>query len=417
MKTIEKVLGIILSVLFTIISAHAQFSIGGYLKGFAYPNLNAPHPFDRLGTRLQLTFSRSYGERAALFAALDFNYDVKESQANAWQQRGSGLEIYPVEAYLDLYFSRMDIRFGKQFIFWGTTDWINPTDNINPWDYLNISSEIEDYRIPVWSAKANLYWGSWNIELVWVPEFQPHRLSDPPQATIRTIPPQLTFKNSQGGIRIASQFWNINYSLSYFKGFDKWPTYLPTPFAPHNPGQIFLDKEFLPVIYIGGDFVTTFGKWAIKGEGAYTKTQDKDGTNPAVRNPQVQYVLGMDYYATDRLTLNVQFVQTRLFKYNRAVEVGFNQMRGQDPRSVPYAVENSASARVQWEPLDFVTIQIISVYNFRNGDYFLLPILHYQLTDGVAIYGGATFFEGPEYSIFGRSKPYSRAFAEVKFSF
>ena len=393
----------------------AQLSIGGYLKGFAYPNLNAPHSFDRLGTRLQLTFSRSYGERAALFAALDFNYDVNESRNAAWQFRGSGLSIYPVEAYLDLYFSWMDIRLGKQFIFWGTTDWINPTDNINPWDYLNISSEIEDYRIPIWAARANVYWGAWTLELVWAPEFQPHQISDPPNIIIQTSPPPLQADNAQVGARISSQLWNVNYSLSYFKGFDKWPTYVPVVSIDLYPPGLL--KEYLPITYVGADFVTTFGKWAFKGEGAYALTQDRDGTDPNIRNPQLQYVLGIDFYATDRLTLNGQFVQTRRFKYNRLQEVASAQMMGRDPRSIPYGVENSASARLQWTPMDFFTVQLITVYNFRNRDYFLLPILHYQLTDGVAIYGGATFFEGPEYSIFGQSKPYSRAFVEVKYSF
>ncbi len=393
-----------------------QVQIGGYLKSFAYPNLNDPYNLDRLGTRLQLTVSRPFGERGALFAALDFNYDAQLAAREEWHNRQSGLTIYPVEAYLDLYFTNLDLRVGKQFIFWGTTDWINPTDNINPWDYLNISAEIEDYRIPVWAARANLYLNNWTIEGVWVPEFQPHSLPDPPNFRIVTNPPQLQLSYFQGGIRIANQFWNVNVSMNYYQGYDKWPTYRILPFQPRYRIPE-MAKQFHWVQIFGGDFITTFGKWAFKGEGAYTLTQDSEGTDPTIRNPQFQSVLGVDYNATDRLTFNLQWVYTRLFKYNRQLEVSAAQAMHRDPRSVPYAEEQAASARIQWSPLDFFTVQLISVYNFRYGDYFLLPILSYDLADGIRVYGGATFFDGPDYSTFGRSKDYSRAFVELKYNF
>jgi len=394
----------------------AQVQLGGYLKSFVYPNLNSPYQLERLGTRLQLTLTRSFGDRAALFAAFDFNYDATQATQEAWNTRQSGLTIYPVEAYLDLYFSWLDVRIGKQFIFWGTTDWINPTDNINPWDYLNISAEIEDYRIPLWAAKANLYLGNWTIEGVWLPEFQPHQLTDPPNFDIRTVTPLPQLSYFQGGIRVQNQLWNINFSFSYFQGYDKWPSYYVPPFQPMYR-KILMFKKFYWTQIWGIDFVTTMGKLALKGEMAYTSTTDKDGTDPAIRNPQFQSVLGLDYNVTDRLTLNLQWVQTRLFYYNRSLEVAAAQAMHRDVRSVPLSVEHAASARVQWTPIDFLTLQIISVYNFRYGDFFVLPILSYDLADGIRLYGGATFFSGPAYSTFGRSKDYSRAFVELKFSF
>ncbi|NOX36318.1 MAG: hypothetical protein GXO78_02185 [Calditrichaeota bacterium] len=397
--------------------ARAQVQIGGYVKSFVYPNLRAPYELDRLGSRLQLTFSRPFSDRGALFAAFNFNYDARQAASNGWRNRQTGLTIYPVEAYLDLYFKTLDVRIGNQFILWGITDWINPTDNINPWDYLNITAEIEDYRVPVWAARVHVYLGDWTIEGVWVPEFQPHRLPDPEGVTIRQFVrlPKLSF--FQGGTRIALPFRIINVSLSYYQGYDKWPTYQAPQFQPRYGTNIALEKKYFWVQIFGADFVTTFGKFALKGEGAYTLTEDKDGNDPTIRNPQLQYVLGIDYYATDQLTLNVQFVQTRRFFYRMDQEIQAALQMRVDPRRVPEAVENSASLRTQWSPINFFSLQLIGVLNFRYQDYFLLPILTYDVADGIRLYAGITYFNGPAYSLFGQSKTYSRAFAELKFNF
>ena len=48
----------------------------------------------------------------------------------------------------------LDLSVGKQYVFCGQTDWVNPTDLFTPWDYVNISSELEDYRVAPWAIRA-----------------------------------------------------------------------------------------------------------------------------------------------------------------------------------------------------------------------------------------------------------------------
>ena len=400
-----------------------QAELGGYVKFFAHPNLNAPYPFDHLGTRLQLRLSSAMGEHAAFYSALDFNYEAMQANPAFDGKRGQGLSVYPVETYIDLFFKYLDVRLGQQFIFWGKTDWINPTDNINPWDYVNISAEVEDYRLPVTAAKMNVYLGPVTLQSVWVPRFKANRIPLQLPDTMGGLPvrssvtrlPENRLSNSEFGLKADFSFWNVDYSLSYYNGYDKNPT-IRMLFEPQA-------HDFLRTIgydryqVFGADFITTFNQWAIKGEGAYFLTKDRNGKDIERQNPYLKYVLGLDYLPTNDLTLNVQFIQTILLKFDRNYERTTRLRLGMPLSTMPDKFTQSLSGRVQYQIGDFTSVQFISVYNLKDGDYFVLPILNYAFTDGINIYGGATLFEGKKGSPFGRNKKYSRAFVEVKYSF
>ena len=47
----------------------------------------------------------------------------------------------------------VEVTLGKQVYAWGTADAFNPTDNINPYDYLDV---LDNEKLGVWSASARL---------------------------------------------------------------------------------------------------------------------------------------------------------------------------------------------------------------------------------------------------------------------
>ena len=418
----KKSLLVLLIVLPVFLSAQTA-ELGGYAKFFAHPNLNHPYPFDRLGSRVQLRLTGSLGEQAAFYSALDFNYDAVHTSGAYDADRADGLSIYPVETYVDLFFKYLDLRLGQQFIFWGKADWVNPTDNINPWDYVNISAEIEDYRLPVTAAKANIYSDWVNLELVWLPRFQAHRIPLHLPQTMAGIPveqlpvkmPENRLDNSQFGVKADFNSFNVDYSLSYFSGYDKNPT-IRMAFDPVQ-GQFTRTIEYDRYQVFGADFITTFNQWAVKGEGAYYLTKDTDGRDIFLQNPHIKYVLGVDYLPTTDLTLNLQYIEDILLQFDETYEEQTRRQLGMPLSTMPQQHTRSLSGRVQYQLSDFTSLQLISVYNLKDDDYFVLPILNYGFADGINIYAGATVFGGPEQSTFGRSKDYSRAFMEVKYSF
>ncbi len=393
---------------------------GGYVKFFAHPNLNSPYPFDRLGSRIQLMVNNSFSDKAAFYAAVDFNYE--ETGREPGDVRS--MSVYPVEAYIDLFFPKVDVRVGKQFIFWGKTDWINPTDNINPWDYKNISAEIEDYRIPVTALKADVYLGAFDLQGVVVPHFTPHVIPMEIPDTMGIFPvrkldpllPENKLANAEFGFRLQSSLFGTDYSLSYYRGYDKFPA-VRIRFNPPPIGEFMAKTEHNPYRVFGADFVRTFNKFALKGEGAYFLTDDRNGRDVFVKNPHLKYVLGADYNGFTDLTLNVQFVQTVLFKFDPDYEEAVYREMGMPEYKIPDKFTQSLSGRLQYQVGDFTSFQLITVVNLKDRDYFILPILNYGFMDGVNIYGGATIFGGPEDSPFGRNRKISRAFVEVKYSF
>jgi hypothetical protein len=368
----------------------------GYLKFFAHPKLTSPFAFDRFGARFQLTFKEKR-ENIGFFASFNFDLDERNISRFLYKDRSSALKIYPVEAYLTIRFPNVDFKLGKQFIFWGRTDWINPTDNITPWDYTNITAEIEDYRIAVNSVKINWYFGISNIEFVFVPYFIPNETGMKIPGAETSLPEQKP-ENWQEGVRFSSGIAGINFSFSYWRGFDLFPAMVP------EKGMMKIEYQKQQVF--GFDFDYAIGRFVFKGEGAYFLTEDREGYNPFIKNPHLQYVLGTDYNLTENFILNFQFIENRVLKWRE----GFMS-------PVEEKLKNSTSLRIAYKREPFYSLQLIMVYNFKDGDYFILPIFTYEIRDGIKLYMGASIFRGPEDSVFGRNKKLSKAFIEVKYFF
>ncbi len=409
--------------LFLSVSAFGQsLDFSGYFKFFAHPNLNSPHNFDRLGTRFQTNLFYSMNDNVAFFTSLDFNFEESTGLSDVTNRKL--ITIIPVEGYIDFYWDNFDLRIGKQFIFWGTGDWVNPTDNINPWDYVNISAEIEDYRIAVTSAKADYYLGDLNLEGVWIFQFRPNvipmeipgQIGDLTVNNLGTTLPGSNLKNTEFAFRLSSNAMNIDYSLSYFNGFDKFPTNNFT-FIPQPQPQLNYSTIYNRLQVFGADFITTFDKFAVLGEGAYYLTKDKDGNDPFIQNPYIYYVLGVNYTPVSDLLFNLQLVQKILTKYDETEERRLWEEIGFPDKSVPQQITNSISGRVQYDIGSYTTLQFITVVNLEDWDYFLLPIFNYEVSDGLNLYFGATIFQGDENTTFGRNKKYSRGFFEIKYSF
>ena len=405
-----------------------QTRIGGYLKFYHHNNTVSPQRISKTGIRLQMNIRKTFGDRGELFSSFDFDANDLRFFSNGFNARGSELQIYPVEAYVSLYFPMVDVRLGKQFIFWGKTDWINPTDNINPWDYENISSEIEDYRLPVTALKTDWYIGPIILEADWMPVFLPDRIPIktgtlqqgnlqrhiPTIVAVPPVYPAPTLQHSQAAFRLMHSIWGIDYSLSFYSGFDHQFSMISHYRSATN--KLTLIPEYKPLHVIGGDFQKTFGRWGIKGEGAYFRTADPNGTNPEIANPHFKYVLGNDWTASDRLSFTFQWVQDIQEKYNRSLEEEAARLNPMHPE-VPDRLTSSVSGVLKWNPFDYLTSQFIGVLNLKDKDSFVLGFLSYEPADAIRFTLGGLLFTGPANSPFGRMNKEDKVFVEVKLSY
>ncbi|NOZ75516.1 MAG: hypothetical protein GXO90_09130, partial [FCB group bacterium] len=168
----------------------------------------------------------------------------------------------------------------------------------------------------------------------------------------------------------------------------------------------------------GGDFSRTWEQWGFKGEVAYIRSPDVQGIDIFETNPYLESVIGLDYIFSESMNLNAQYVNKTLLKYSKAAEE--QRIIDQGFASyidAPERITHSVSGRISWDPIPYVTGQMITVYNLRDGDSFILAFASWEPRDAVSITLGSVLFSGPSSSEYGRLDREDLIFLEIKHSF
>jgi len=162
---------------------------------------------------------------------------------------------------------------GKQFIRWGKTDVITPTDRFAPKDYLYV---IDGEFLPVTGVRPVLQWGSNTIDVPFVPRLTPDRTPLLDQrwtivpaalagvratAVAANVP-----RDSQAGVRW-SHTGSYEYSLSFFDGLDYRPN-LQISTRPEVPA-IEIAKQYPHIQSYGADAAVPTRWFTVKTEAAY----------------------------------------------------------------------------------------------------------------------------------------------------
>jgi hypothetical protein len=175
---------------------------------------------------------------------------------------------------------------GKQFIRWGKTDIVTPTDRFAPRDFLNV---IDTEFLPVTGVRAVVQLGSNSFETIWVPFFTPSRtpLVDqrwtaiPAAATgVRIVDSGSEIpRGSEVGFRFAHTGSTIEYAFSAFDGFNHLPNldavavFSGPPGAPacSSCGEPTIDiRRVYPSLRTYGADAALPTRWlTLKGETAY----------------------------------------------------------------------------------------------------------------------------------------------------
>jgi hypothetical protein len=186
---------------------------------------------------------------------------------------------------------------GKQFIRWGKTDIVTPTDHFAPRDFLNV---VNSEFLAVWGARGVVQVGAHTIDLVWVPTLTPSRIpllnqrwapapELPPGAALADLG-ALIPEGSQAGVRYSHIADRLEYSVSVFNGFNHLPNieasplfsaeHAPTPTFVVPPGAVLIGvRRVYPTMRSYGADLALPTRWfAIKGEAAYS-TSDTPGTD------------------------------------------------------------------------------------------------------------------------------------------
>lgn len=361
-------------------------------------------------------------DRFSFRAAFDLDLDFAALTGADVADRSAGLSILPVECKVALHADWFDLTVGKQYVFWGQTDWAIPTDLFTPWDYAHMSSELEDYRLAPWAARWTAWVRDTSIDLVWAPLPMPHAmdLSGAATETVavgEAVLPERTLENGDLGLRVATRVGGFDLAGMAFHGLDKRPSMGMEVDTTTMPPALTLVPTYRTMWAFGGDASRGFGPVLIKAEAAYYLTQDASGTEVDIRNPELYAVAGVTYVPHANFNFSVQGTANHLFLYDEDEEIARRQALGDmdpsvDPRDAFGVVE-----RLQWTYKDQLMVSLTGMQMAHSGEHFEMAMASYKVADGFTALGGVVLFGGPEESGFGALQEQSRVWVEGKASF
>ena len=394
------------------------YEIRGNLRQWVKVFNKSPQSTDLLETRLKLELLSTIGRNTA-FRVINFYVYDGLKKSDSW---------YFQEAYIDYYSRMLDIRFGKQVIAWGKADEINPTDILNPQNLANITEDKSVRKIGLVSLKTDWKFYDFILEGIWKPEFQSMQL--PPlnsQWAFFNIPgltelpspsyPANKLENTEWALKLSRTISMYDFSVSYFDGWDN----IFTPNIVFNPvtQQMQLDQlVFHHTKMIGADFAGSIHSVGVWGECGYFRTEDTEGSDPFIKNPYVQFVVGADYTFGYSIKANVQYFQEYITKVNDDVEEESEEAII-SKLGIGIPLQQAASLRIEkrFGAGEVHRVELFGFYDIKHQGMMLQPKLVLSPEDAFSLEIGMMIFDGDKESIFGRFGNNDEVYLKCTYSF
>ena len=342
------------------------------------------------------------------------------------------------EGYVDLsglFLKGFDVRAGKQRITWGTADRFNPTDNINPLDF----SDVTDLgkRLGTNAIKATYYLGNCYFQGVYVPVFVPAVLPADYQSMYpfpAGVPisdtlnlPTTDFTNSMFAAKAGGKIFVFDSSISYFYGFDNLPLDKKTTISCSGtlpvvyPLNVSVELQYPKIQVIGLDMAGSIGDVGVWVEAGcflpdkfdteaiqthiYFGTLSRT-TGTKLQDPYYKYTVGADYTFPFGIYANIQYCH------------GFFDERGSDIRDYLIA----AIERKFFNDKLKITLAGFLEMDFKRGEHFFpsfagYPEISYSPFEATEILIGAYFLDSWSNGKFYTSRTSDLMYLKVKYSF
>ncbi|MBI4529197.1 MAG: hypothetical protein HY695_35815 [Deltaproteobacteria bacterium] len=324
------------------------------------------------------------------------------------------------EAYLKASLGPLDLSFGREIIPWGRADRINPTDNLTPKDFSLLVPDDDDQRLGTFAIKGSYYLTGLSLTVVWLPEFKSDTIPiKRPPPLFRLHEQERGWDLGQWAIKVEQTEKRVDWSLSFFDGLDRFPD---LGIGSISPSRVKLRLRNHRIQVIGADAATVLGRYGLRGEVAFTFTENS-GEGPEVKNPFFFMVAGGDRTFFEHLNVNIQYLLRVVTPYRSPFNIPDPVQREVALQQATQTnqldrVQHGASLRVsdKWfnETLEGEAVAVIF---FTRGDYAIRPKLTYAFTDRWKGTIGADLFRGPDRSFFGNLRDNSTAFIELRWSF
>ena len=346
-------------------------------------------------------------------------FDIKTNSAIEYRIKTKNNQYDLRELYFAFYPEWGELRLGKQIHSWGAVDAINPTNNLNPYDYYYMFKVGAGTKVGVLSLTSTYYSDGFQFEIIVNPYFNKNRIpyneDDFPLAP--DIEPDIRYSSKEElevGLKLQTTLSSSDISFYYFSGNDRAPSIYSGMFPNDPSADVRIDLGYRKTTMIGSDFVVFIGDFTIRGEGALynTKTNHIDIAEPAnnflVFSEEVlysQYVLQFEYTTAIDLTLSGQFIGSSIitddgkwlkdgkkFSSNSIINPEFSPGMG-----TPFAMFTNKALLVSSNGVlldDQIEIQGSIMLNLESSGSFLSlglgysPVLNWKLELAVTQFAG-----------------------------
>jgi hypothetical protein len=325
------------------------------------------------------------------------------------------------EGYAQIALGNFDLRAGRQITVWGRADKVNPTDAWSTRDFTLLAPNDEDQRLGVASLQGMWNFGAYRAIGLWQPEWRFPGVPIPPLpagASVRNVAP--ADPAGQFGLKLDHSGEGVDWSVSYSHSIDRTPDLRVLAASPQGP---WLGLVYRKVATIGADAAVPIGKYGLRGEVAYTRTQDRDGTDPLTKNRNVFIVLGAERTFDGELNINAQYLYRRTFDF-----IAPSLISNPNTRLLAEQVDllsnqlaqdmHGASLRINYKAWnDTLESEVAAAIWFKKGDSAIRPKVMYAFTDHFKGIVGGEIYRGPSQSFFGRLNRTSAGYVELQFGF
>jgi hypothetical protein len=354
-----------------------------------------------------------------------FNLNIEQSKDKVafkvnpyiYQYPNQEMEIGLREVYMDIYFSSVDLRFGKQQIIWGKADGVFITDIVSPKDLSEfLLRDFDEIRMGITSLKANYYLGDNTFEFVWAPNFISTQMPNEgsiwfPQLNFPATPvfdySQKEVESKLGNSEVFAKFSAITSAIDFeIMGGYMWDDDPAMHITKKPTGQTVTPRHHRLGL-AGGSFSSTLGGFVLRGEGAYYNgkyfsSEDPTLADATVKKDYLHYLIGVDYTLWN-IRLSSQFIQQAILDYE-----------------VPIKNDDYENTMTLLASKDFLRetlrLELFSYIGLNNSDALIRPKVIYDLADGFELLLGANIFVGSEGN-FGQYDNNDMIYTKIKYSF
>jgi len=333
------------------------------------------------------------------------------------------------EFYVETAIGRSFLTIGKQQVVWGKADGLKVLDVVNPQEWREfILDDFDDARIPLWSINSEIPIDDVTLQLLWLPDQSYHEYAEgddtyrftspllvpqPPPGTAVSMQaidkPNRTIQDADWGARL-STFWNgWDLTFNYLYHYDDRPAlFRQLSTTPTGPVAT-ITPRYQRSQLIGSSFSSAFGDLTLRGEVGYAidryiSTSAINDVDGVVKNDEISYVLGLDWFGLSDTLISTQLFQSQLSNHQPGM------LRDDRDTTMTFLIQHDFNN-------DTITTELLWLHNLDLDDGLARPKVTYQMNDSITLWLGADIFYGDQTGLFGQFKNRDRAVSAIEIAF